>query len=209
LPVDAEGFKGPIPKIAHMKPLQHFDAYVERKLFVHNMAHAAVSYLGFLRGHEYVWQGIRDEMVRPLVEAAMTESSQGLARRHHQDPDELKAHVADLIHRFHNRALNDRIDRVGRDPIRKLGRRDRLIGAAEMCLGQGVPPNHIAVAAAAAMLYDPADDPAAQQIQRIREADGISGVLREICGIEEDSPLHQLIAQAFERLQHDGWTTQR
>ena len=209
LPVDAEGFRGPIPVIAHMKPLQHFDAYVERKLFIHNMAHAAVSYLGYLRGHEFVWQGIRDANVRPLVEAAMTESSEGLARKHGQDRSELRAHVADLIHRFHNRALNDRIDRVGRDPIRKLGRRDRLIGAMEMCLAQEVRPEAIAVAAAAAMLYDPADDPAAQTIQRLREENGLAGVLREICGIEDASPIHQLVADASHRLQQEGWTTQR
>jgi mannitol-1-phosphate 5-dehydrogenase len=39
--------------------------------------------------------------------------------------------------------IRDTIRRVGMDPIRKLGRQERLIGSAELCLSQGIFPETI------------------------------------------------------------------
>jgi mannitol-1-phosphate 5-dehydrogenase len=205
LPVDANGFKGPVPEIAHMKALPNFGAYVERKLFVHNLSHAATAYLGYLRGHEFIWQAIRDDQVRAAVDAATAESCRALAHKHGLDKAGLDAHRADLIRRYHNRALGDQVARVARDPMRKLGPNDRLIGAARMCLDQGMDPEHIAYVAAAALRYDAADDPSAQNIQSIRKERGIDGILREICQVGPDSRLAALIGQGTERLRNEGW----
>ena len=208
LPVDANGFKGPIPELRHMKPLPNFGAYVERKLFVHNLSHAATAYLGYLRGHEFIWQAIRDEQVRAEVDAATAESCRALARKHGLDPAGLDAHRADLIRRYHNRALGDQVARVARDPLRKLGPNDRLAGSARMCLENDVEPVHIGFAVAAAMLYDPPDDPAAQALQRLRKTQGVEGVLHEICRIAPDSPLGTFVIMGLQRLQDEGWKTQ-
>jgi len=207
LPVDANGFKGPIPEVRHMKAMAKFGAYVERKLFVHNLSHAATAYLGHLRGHEYIWQAIRDTMVREEVAAATRESCRALARRHGLDLDELEAHREDLVRRYHNRALGDQVSRVGRDPIRKLGPQDRLIGAAAMCLEQEVPPEHIAVAVVAAIRYDDPDDPAARALQHIRSERGVSAVLQDVCHIAPDSPLATWIDKGLKRLEEEGWIT--
>jgi len=205
LPVDATGFRGPIPELRHMKAMHNFGAYVERKLFVHNLSHGATAYLGHLRGHEYIWQAIRDTAVREQVEAATSESCRALSAKHGLDLAGLDAHRADLIHRYHNKALGDQVARVARDPLRKLGPKDRLIGSAQLCLEQGIEPVHIAFAAAAAMRYDHADDPAAQTLQGIRQDRGMAGVIREICQIGPNSPLAQLIEQQDRRLQRNGW----
>lgn len=206
LPVDAQGFRGPIPELQHMQPRPNFGAYVERKLFVHNAGHAATAYLGHLRGHEFIWQAIGDPLVRAEVDAAMSEACEGLARRHGLDPAEVRAHAADLVRRFANRALGDQIARVARDPVRKLGPRDRLIGAAVMCLEQGVMPEHLAFAAAAAIRYDDPNDEAARLVRRVLNERGLDGVLTEICGLEPGSPLRPLIATGMARLRAEGWT---
>ncbi|HPO13164.1 MAG TPA: mannitol-1-phosphate 5-dehydrogenase [Candidatus Hydrogenedentes bacterium] len=207
LPVDANGFKGNIPEILHMKALANFGAYVERKLFVHNLSHAATAYLGFLRGHEYIWQAIRDDTIRTVVYTAASESCEGLYRKHGLNLEELQAHRDDLIRRYHNRALGDQIARVARDPLRKLGKKDRLIGSGLMCLNQDVAPEGIGVAVAAAFRYDQGDDPAAQTLQRIRQEQGTPGVLREVCQLGPDSPLVTYIEKGAEHLQRQGWIT--
>ena len=207
LPVDANGFVGPVPEIAHMKAMANFGAYVERKLFVHNLSHATTAYLGYLRGHEYIWQAIRDAAVRVEVEAAATESCRGLAKKHGMDLAPLEAHRDDLVRRYHNRALGDQVARVARDPLRKLGPKDRLIGAGCMCLEQGIPPEHIAFAVAAAIRYDSQDDPAAQTIHQILLDKGMEGVLWKICGLAADSPLVEFVVQGDERLHREGWKT--
>jgi len=208
LPVDAAAFRGAIPDIAHMKPMPNFGAYVERKLFVHNMSHAAAAYLGALQGHEYIWQAVADARVRAVVEQALDESCRGMHARHGLALDALRAHGEDLLRRYANRALGDQVSRVARDPLRKLGRHDRLIGAACMCLEQGISPEGIAFAAAAAMRYDPRDDPAAQSLQRIRTEAGLSGALKAVCGLDADAPLAAVICRAEERLARDGWIAQ-
>jgi len=205
LPVDANGFKGPIPHLEHMAPRANFAGYVARKLFVHNAGHAATAYLGYLKGHEYIWQAIGDEAVRREADAAMAETCAGLVGQHGLDPEGLKAHWDDLVRRFENRALGDQVARVAKDPIRKLGHSDRLIGAARMCLAQGIEPVHVAFAAAAAIRYDPPNDPAARALQEILREQGMRGIFTRVCHIAQDSPLARLISHETKRLYEEGW----
>lgn len=205
LPVDAAGFKGPVPFLRHMEPRDNFKGYVERKLFVHNAGHAATAYLGYLRGHAYIWQAIEDPAVRRAADGAMEETCAGLSRRHGLSIEELEAHWQDLVRRFRNRALGDQVTRVAKDPVRKLGPNDRLIGAARMCLEQGVEPRHVAFAAAAAMRYDVAEDGAAMALQELLRTQGLSGVLAQVCGIGPDDRLGRLIVEGHARLRAEGW----
>ena len=205
LPVDAHGFRGAMPPLKHMKPAPNFKAYVERKLFVHNAGHATTAYLGYLKGYDYIWQAIEDPKIRQEADAAMAESCAGLARKHGLALSELNDHWADLAHRFANKELGDQVVRVAADPVRKLGPRDRLIGAALMCLSQGIEPAHLAFAAAAAIRYDYRQDIAAQKVQDILGQTGIVGVLTHFCQLEADAPLVALILKNSERLQHEGW----
>lgn len=205
LPVDANGFKGDIPPLKNMHPYDNFGAYVERKLFVHNLSHATAAYLGYLRGHEYVWQAVADERVRGEVLAAVGETCEGLVRKHGMDPVALRAHAEDLLHRYSNKGLGDQIARIAKDPIRKLGPKDRLIGSGLMCLEQGVAPEHVAFAAAAAIRYDHPDDDAAQTVQHLYREGGLDRVFTDICKLPADSPLADRIRQQHERLVAEHW----
>jgi mannitol-1-phosphate 5-dehydrogenase len=209
LPVDAQGFRGPIPELKNLLPRTNFEAYVARKLFVHNMGHAAAAYLGYLKGHEFIWQSVEDPSVLGPVEAALNETCAGLVVKYGLDPDELKAHAEDLLRRYDNRGLGDQVARIAKDPLRKLGVNDRLIGAARMCLEQGIEPAHTAFAAAAAIRYDYPSDPAAQALQDIVRREGMTGVFRRVCHIPEDSRLAQLVVEGLERLRREGWVKPR
>ena len=50
----------------------------------------------------------------------------------------VESNVTDLLFRFQNRALKDTVARVGADPVRKLRRNDRIVGAALFAMEQGV-----------------------------------------------------------------------
>ena len=203
LPVDAEGFKGPVPPLKNMHAMHNFGAYVERKLFVHNMSHATAAYLGYLRGHEFIWEAVGDPAIRPEVEAALGETCEGLARKHGLDRGALKDHADDLLHRYENRALGDQVTRIAKDPIRKLGPKDRLIGAGLMCIEEGIEPLHVARGAAAGILYACPDDEAALRVQAIRRQGGAEAVLGEVCGLSTDHRLAQMILSQLEGLSHE------
>ncbi len=205
LPVDKAGFRGPIPEVAHMQPRDNFSGYVERKLYVHNAGHAATAYLGHVKGYDFIWEAISDSAIRTEVEGALAESKAALVARHGLDPEELQAHIDDLIRRFQNKALGDQVVRVAKDPLRKLGPQDRLIGAANLCIEYGIAPVHLAFAVAAAIEYDQPGDPTAQELQRLRQQHGFSFILTQVCQVPEDSPLEDYITEGSNRLTREGW----
>lgn len=198
LPVDGAAIRGEVPALPTLECHTPFQAIIDRKLFVHNMSHAAAAYLGYLRGHEYIWQAIGDSVVREAVEAAMHESAAALTAVYDSSATELEAHCDDLLRRYANRDLGDQVSRVGRDPIRKLGQADRLIGAMRLCERAGTTYGCIAVAAAAAMLYDPSDDPSAPDLQRFRREEGDAQALARVSGIPADSEMTDIIIRRMD-----------
>src|SRR5262249_10510069 len=113
------------------------------------------------------------------------------------DEQEQRAHEADLLRRFRNRALGDTVARVARDPARKLRRDDRLVGAALPCLEEGIRPGHAARATAAAPRYDPPDDPTAALVREAVERGGVRGALAALSGVPAESPLADLVERAY------------
>jgi len=68
-----------------------------------------------------------------------------------------------------NPHLRDAVDRIIRDPRRKLGWQDRLVGAMRLARGQGIAPRGYALGAAAALrlLQGEANRPAPELLQAI------------------------------------------
>ncbi len=64
-PYDNPARRAPEPPIEGMKGVSNFKAEVERKLFTHNLGHAAMGYIGYLKGYTYVDEPFSDEFLRP------------------------------------------------------------------------------------------------------------------------------------------------
>ena len=196
LPVARAALRAPVPKLPGLVLAERFEAYEARKLYLHNMGHAALAYLGHARGQEYIWQCVADDAVREVCAEAMGNVSQALALEYGFGPGLLSAFAEDLMHRFANRALGDTVARVAADPVRKLGPQDRLVGAANLCLRHGIPPRAMARVIAAALRYDDPRDEALVTVQRQLRDAGMEATLGAICGLETDSPLLSLILTA-------------
>lgn len=193
LPVDRSSWLGPAPQVVGLELCDNFPAYTARKLYIHNCGHAVLAYLGHLAGHEYGYQALSDPSIRPWFEAALRESKAGIVAAHGVDAAWLDAHIADLTQRFANRALGDTILRLGRDPLRKLGPEDRLVGAARLAQRAGIAPNALARAIAAAYRFDDPRDPLAVALQERLAVEGFDAVLAAVSGIQPDEPLAALI----------------
>jgi mannitol-1-phosphate 5-dehydrogenase len=153
LPVDAAAFRGPIPQVPGLVAYAPFRYYVERKLFLHNLGHAVASYLGAALGYSFLWEALADPFVLQLTRAAMFQSVTALAREHQVSIQELRDHALDLLQRFGNRRLGDTLERVCKDPRRKLAPDDRLVGALNLCRRQGAACSGIALGVAAAAVF--------------------------------------------------------
>jgi mannitol-1-phosphate 5-dehydrogenase len=201
LPVDGDAVVGTLPDIPHLTPYPNFEAYVARKLYVHNLTHAAAAYLGYLKDYTYIWESIEDARVRKMVEGAGLESCRALTYTYGIAPEELHAHLDDLIERYSNRALGDTVARVAADPLRKLGKEDRLIGALRNCVAANQNCGHIALAAAAAIRYDNPEDPSAPRLKALLQAGGLDRVLQDVCGLKDGSSETLAIRMAWRRVQ--------
>ncbi|NIA06976.1 MAG: hypothetical protein GWP14_04940 [Actinobacteria bacterium] len=200
LPVDAAAIRGRIPDIKGIIPADNFQAYVNRKLYVHNAMHAICGYLGYAKGHEYVWQAVADPQIRQVVESAMADVCEGLSKTHNLDPVGLAENVYDLLRRFSCQALGDTVARVAGDPIRKLsGPGGRLIGSALLCLSQGIVPEGIVHSIALALRYDHPADESAVKLQAMISDQGIDSVLQQVCKLTPDQQLYRLIRAEYEK----------
>ena len=199
LPVDRDAFKGEIPDLVGLVPYSPFEFYIKRKLFLHNGGHALCAYLGNLKGYEYIWQAIADPEIREAARASMLASAHALIARFGEGVRvNVESNVDDLLRRFQNRALKDTVARVGADPVRKLRRNDRVVGAALFCLEQGVDPSPIITGIVAALKFDRADDPTAPEIQKALREQGVEHVMQHYMSLQPDEPLYGMILKAWQ-----------
>ena len=212
--VAKDGFIGDIPQIEGIIARSNFDAYVDQKLFIHNLGHAVTAYLGYLVEPEniYIWSAIENEVVRGIVEAAMWESAHALISEYPSEFSEpnQQAYIDDLIKRFGNEHLGDTIFRVGRDITRKLGFDERLIGAARLDLKNHLTPRYTALGIAGAFMFRSVDEKGQmyendQKFMTDLEEKGMDYMLKNICGLEqsEHRELIILIKHAYALL--DAW----
>ncbi|MBE6555305.1 MAG: mannitol dehydrogenase [Ruminococcaceae bacterium] len=197
LPVDAAGFR-PIgcayPPIKGLCPFSPFAFFIERKLLIHNMGHALMAYLAYQKGYGFIREAACDGEIKYIVSRALLESARALAKRHGAPLDDALQFTEDLMIRFENPLLVDSLDRVGRDPKRKLSPDDRLVGAFRMVRETGGSPAHIAVGIAAGFLFDSKGDPAAQEITAYIAENGIERALERYSGITEKEDVAMITA---------------
>lgn len=137
---------------AYFRPVDDMQRYYYRKLYTNNLGHAAIGYLGLQKGYRTCCEAIRDPEIRSITEKALEESARMLEKTLGFSEAEMRAHIEDLlIRRYTNEGLSDDLNRLARDPARKLEPQERIIGAARRCLECGVEPNGICVVADAAL----------------------------------------------------------
>ncbi|MCX7027025.1 MAG: mannitol-1-phosphate 5-dehydrogenase [Spirochaetes bacterium] len=202
--VDGRGFKGALPAIEDLKPVGNIQAFVDRKLFIHSLGHAAISYLGWKSDHglAYIWEALALPEVRTSVEAAMRESALALSLEYPEDLPlgELEEYCADLLSRLENQPLGDTIQRVGRDLYRKLAKDDRLVGAILLAARRGVPYDNIARIIYAAIDFAAADEcgrmlPSDREFLSKETPKGLLHVLTSVSNLSLDIPLERSIIE--------------
>ncbi|MBN1919021.1 MAG: mannitol-1-phosphate 5-dehydrogenase [Verrucomicrobia bacterium] len=186
LPVDAGAFVGEPPAVPGFRYVDNIDALEDQKAYTHNAGHCMVAYFGYARGHTYIWQATEDRDVYKRVAAGLDETSRALIARHGFDASEQRRHVEDLFGRYRNRALGDTVQRVARQPLRKLSPEGRLVGAARLALEYGIAPVRVVDGIVAALRYDDPDDEQARELQSRLAEEGVRAVLEHTCKLGPD-----------------------
>lgn len=193
----------PLEPIEGMIVADDLAAWMKHKLYIFSAGHAACAYLGYLKGYHYIHTAIRDPEIRAAVLAAMREGQRGVAALYGAPFAGGEADLLEILARFENAALQDTVNRVGRDPTRKLGHDDRLLGAAQLAQDAGLRPAGLGLAAAAACCFDP-EDPSAAQLQSEIENAGLGSALQRVSGLDTHKGLGRLVRKSWTQLAQ-GW----
>ncbi len=130
------------------------------KFLGHNAMHALLGYLAKHEGITYMHQTReRSDLLDVVKNSFINEAGAGL-RKEFQYLDDFmfteegfEKYAEDAIFRMVNPFLRDPVDRVTRDPIRKLGWEDRLIGSMKLAIRASVEPRLLAKGAALALQF--------------------------------------------------------
>jgi mannitol-1-phosphate 5-dehydrogenase len=190
----------PLPAIPGLRLVDDYEAWVMKKLYTFSAGHATTAYLGALKGYHYLHTAIRDREIRARVLDAMEEGRRGLAARYGAEIAGDQAELEAIVRRFENAAIDDPIERVARDPQRKLGCEDRLVGAARLAEKAGVRPRLLALAAAAALCFTCPGDPGACALQRQIDEGGPNAVLRHVAGLDPERGVGRMVVESFGEL---------
>lgn len=182
-------------RLKNVKLVKDIRPFIERKLFIVNAEHASFAYLGALLGLETIQEIIQKSSCRLLVEKFMKQNKRYFLTKYGMKEAELDQFIANTIKRHGNPAVSDDVHRVGRSPIRKLGRYDRLVAPVMVLEDLGLDNGAGKRVIAAAYLYTNDDDPEARELQQIIKDNGIAETIRRISRVPE--PLVQEITALY------------
>ncbi len=131
----------------------------------------------------------------------MEESGAVLIKRYAFDPQKHAAYINKILSRFENPYLHDDVERVGRQPLRKLSAGDRLIKPLLGTLEYQLPHDSLVTGIAAAMSYRSEQDPQAQELVTLLAQLGPKAALAQISGLPADSEVVEQAVSVYNAMQ--------
>jgi mannitol-1-phosphate 5-dehydrogenase len=199
--IESGPFGGSVPSIPEAHFVDDLAPYIERKLFTVNTGHATAAYYGFLHGASSIAEAMRVPQVLAEVQGVLAETKRLLVARHEFDPEVQEAYVRQNLARFANPHLPDTPERVGRSPLRKLGRHERFIRPALGLAEQGIPPHALLRAIGAALRFDLASDEESVTMQRLLRTLSAEDFTAQVTGLAAGDALFADVAAVVRAVQ--------
>jgi mannitol-1-phosphate 5-dehydrogenase len=195
LPLDKDAFAGPVPDVCGFSPRSNFSHELTRKIYTFNGTNGPIAYIGWANGYYLLHESA---LAFPaFFKEIQEESAFGLIREFHLDEQEQRDFMALALKKYTDPALNDRVERNAADTRRKLGKEERLLGPALLCLKHGKMPDAYAKAIAAAYYYTGSDDEGTREVRATIDRDGIEKAIQKYSAIDGSTPLYDLIISAY------------
>lgn len=183
--VDANAFEGAAPDIKGMTVVDNLMAGVQRKLFTLNTGHVITAWLGQCKGYKTVGAAIQDPTIYRQVKLAMQQSGAALIQEYHFAPDQHAAYIEKILSRFTNPYIRDDVERVGREPIRKLSANDRIVSPVLMAQKYDLPIDGLLLGAAAGLHFYAETDAESQRLAVSISELGIKAAFQAVSGLGE------------------------
>jgi len=204
LPVDASRVVGTLPEIKGLKLVQEFTGFLERKFYTYNAANGTTSFVGALLGYEKIADAAHDERIVKLLDGVYRETAQALCVKHGISFEDQWAFTRTSLKKLQDYTIVDYIERNARDPIRKLGPDDRLVGSARLVEACGIVPDSLSWSIAAAIYYWYEKDESAVELRKMREEKGVDYILENVCKLQKDGQIAHLVKEKIDMYKKEG-----
>ena len=195
LQCDADLLEGYIPKAKTIKPIGEFSNFLTRKLFTYNAASCVIAYLGWKMGYGNYADAANDEKILEMLDANYAVTNKVLCAEFGYEKADQEEFATLSKTKFCDRTIVDTVARNARDPQRKLGANERIIGPIKLLHKYGEDASVLEQTAAAAILYDNDGEDAWRAIKAEKS---YSQILTDICELEEDSLIFKNIMNYIE-----------
>ena len=199
--VEKKPFGKDVPDIPEAHFVDDLAPYIERKLFTVNTGHATTAYHGFIAGAVSIADAIGMPGVLAEVRAVLAETKQLLVAKHGFTPEMQQEYIETNLARFANDELTDTVERVGRQPLRKLSRNERFVSPAAELAEQGVATDALVRAVGAALRFDVADDPQSVEMLELLGSTTASDFVAKVTGLDPEHPLFAAVVAEVEKAQ--------
>jgi mannitol-1-phosphate 5-dehydrogenase len=154
------------------------EAIYARKLFTSNAGGAALAYFGHHLNCRFLYEALKIAEIRKNLTDLLNVAKQCLIESYGLDEAGLERHLDELMNRrFPNRDLGDTVQRVARNPLRKLGSKERLAGLVHLLRRHDFPTEPVTRVIGSALHYRDPADVESQELGRIIIQKGAGAVL--------------------------------
>jgi mannitol-1-phosphate 5-dehydrogenase len=203
--VESTPFGDSPPSIDGIKWTEHLEPFIERKLFTVNTSHATAAYAGYNRQKKTVDDAMQDPEIRKMVDAAISETASLIVAKHGISNEEQDAYKKKIITRISNPYLADAVERVGRAPLRKLGRKERFIGPAAELAEKGMKTDALLAAAEMAFRFQNVEgDDESKELATIMADNDADAVVSKVCGLSSSDKLYPKVVEVVKKVQADS-----
>ncbi|BDR59674.1 mannitol dehydrogenase [Xylocopilactobacillus apicola] len=167
------------------------------KVFTINGPHATTAYYGYLLGYDDIAKAETDPKVAQLIKEVHDETIEAVLYEYPVTRDQIRE--LEYLPAAKDE-MSDSIYRVGFDPIRKVGKNDRLMGVISLCEKYKLKYDGHVKAVACAFAYDEPKDVKAQQIQQDLKNLGVVSTIAKYIERPAEDPVVQQIAEYYHDL---------
>lgn len=203
--VEQRPFEGEHPEINGINWVDDLQPFIERKLYTVNTGHATAAYHGYNRKKRTVYDALQDKEILAEVNKALANTSSLIVSKFQTTPEEQAAYVKKIISRIGNPHLEDAVERVGRAPLRKLGRKERFIGPAFELAEKGEDCSGLLDAAEMAFRFQRVEgDEESAELAEIMATKGADEIASQVCGLQKSDKLFPMIVDIVKKVQADA-----
>lgn len=200
LQCNADLLAGYIPEIKSIKPVDNFGNFLTRKLFTYNAASCVIAYLGWYKGYTDYAKAANDPQVLELLDKNYEVTNRVLCKEFGYDEKD-QAEFAQLSkNKFTDKTIADTVARNAREPQRKLGAKERIIGPMLVIDKYGEDTSVLEQTAALMLLYDNDGEDA---WRKMKSENTPQELLTSLCGLEKGNRLFDGIMNYYNKFKEE------